>query len=414
MKTALRMLGLTLVGISAIESQQCLISTCAPGMKALQRAASGGAHHTYLRLARVMGLLFALAAATAFAQQQQPCSPTFAVVVGGSTTSSVPCILTASSTPLVFSLTTSASWIVVSPQSGTIPANETATISVSVNATGLPSNTYTGKIVTTAAGYSIPPISVTLTVTNANSTQPVITAAVNAGSYANNVPLSPGVIFSVFGISLTNGSTASASNSPLPNQLAGATLLVNGISAPLYYASPTQINAEFPVQLANVTNASIQVQVQTGSGTFTSTGFTVVVTSFSPSILTLDANGTGPAAIEHAKDFSLICPANRNDCTASFGSPGEVVAIYVLGLGPVQGPWTSGVPVPVASSTVTTPVVTVGGIQAQVLFAGLTTQFVGLYQINVVLPQNVPLGNSVPVTVAIGKKGMWNYSAWGL
>ena len=82
-----------------------------------------------------------------------------------------------------------------------VQANGTATISVSVNTSGLAPNTYTGNIVTSAPGYNIPPISVTLTVTSANSTQPVITAAVNAGSYASNAALSPGVIFSVFGIS---------------------------------------------------------------------------------------------------------------------------------------------------------------------------------------------------------------------
>jgi hypothetical protein len=52
--------------------------------------------------------------------------------------------------------------------------------------------------------------------------QPVIEAAVNSGSYASNAPLAPGVIFSVFGTSLTNGTTGSATSTALPTQIAGA------------------------------------------------------------------------------------------------------------------------------------------------------------------------------------------------
>ena len=338
------------------------------------------------------------------AAQQEACAPVFAfrIADAATTPSSIPCTLTASATPLSYTLTPSATWIVVLPKSGVIQPNLTGTISVSVNTAGLAPNTYSGTITTSAAGYNIPPITVTLTVTSATSTQPVITAAVNAGSYAKNAPLSPGLIFSVFGISLSDGTTASAAGSPLPTRLAGTTLLVNGVAAPLYYASAGQTNAEFPVEINNVATASIQVQVQGPGGTVTSSGFSVAVAPFSPSLLSLDANGTGPGAIEHAKDFSLVCPANRTDCPASFASPGETIAIYALGLGPVQGPWVSGIPVPATASTTGLPVVTVGGIQAQVLFAGLTTQFVGLYQINIIIPANVPFGNTVPVSITMG------------
>jgi uncharacterized protein (TIGR03437 family) len=47
-------------------------------------------------------------------------------------------------------------------------------------------------------------------------------------------------------------------------------------------------------------------------------------------------------------------------------------------------------------------VVTIGGVAGTVQFAGLTPGAIGLYQINVQLPGNVPTGDSVPVSVSIG------------
>jgi uncharacterized protein (TIGR03437 family) len=53
------------------------------------------------------------------------------------------------------------------------------------------------------------------------------------------------------------------------------------------------------------------------------------------------------------------------------------------------------------SSTTTTPVVNIGGQQAQVLFSGLSPGFVGLYQVNVVVPPGISAGNQ-PITISIG------------
>jgi len=227
--------------------------------------------------------------------------------------------------------------------------------------------------------------------------------------------LAPGVIFSIFGTSLTDGTTAEATRSPLPTRLAGARVLVNGTPAPLFFASPLQINAQFPVE--EVTGpASVEVEVNTPSGTVTSEPTTVAVGSASPGIFTWDLNGKGPGAILRNSDFGAICPQGRTDCPPNFAGLGEVIAIYMTGLGAVDGPWASGQVDEVALPTRETPVVTIGGKEAPVLFSGLaageapvllsglSAGSVGLYQVNVALPRGISLTDSVSLQVGLGKE----------
>ncbi|MBI4464982.1 MAG: hypothetical protein HY647_09785 [Acidobacteria bacterium] len=225
---------------------------------------------------------------------------------------------------------------------------------------------------------------------------------INGASFNASQPLAPGVIFSLFGTNLTDGNTAGAVDAPLPRQLAGARVLVNGTAAPLYYASPLQINAQFPVELTGLSSAQVQIEVTRTTGTVSSSPLTVSVAPVSPGIFTLNQNGSGPGAILRNSDFTKICPAGRSDCGFNPALRAEAVAIYLTGLGAVNGPWASGELAQQASPTVATDVVvTIGGIQTQALFSGLAAGFVGLYQVNVLVPANTPLGDSVPLTVTI-------------
>jgi len=75
--------------------------------------------------------------------------------------------------------------------------------------------------------------------------------------------------------------------------------------------------------------------------------------------------------------------------------------IYATGLGPVDNtPADGGIPSTLAR-TLTMPIVLVGGMQADVAFSGLQPQFVGVNQVNIVIP-NVPPGNAVPLQIQMG------------
>jgi uncharacterized protein (TIGR03437 family) len=75
--------------------------------------------------------------------------------------------------------------------------------------------------------------------------------------------------------------------------------------------------------------------------------------------------------------------------------------MYADGLGavnPSPDPGSSSGASPVSMATLS-QVVTVGGIDANVSFAGLTPTLVGLYRVNFQVPTNAPSGSAVSVTL---------------
>lgn len=77
--------------------------------------------------------------------------------------------------------------------------------------------------------------------------QLTIFAVVNAASYDAGV--APGSIISIFGTGLAS-QTAQAASVPLPATLGGTSVTISGLgNVPLYFVSPTQINAVVPFQI---------------------------------------------------------------------------------------------------------------------------------------------------------------------
>jgi uncharacterized protein (TIGR03437 family) len=168
-----------------------------------------------------------------------------------------------------------------------------------------------------------------------------------------------------------------------------------GIKAPLYYVSSGQVNLLVPWELANQAQTSLTATLNGQS----STAQSVALSTFSPGIFSMNGQGTGQGAILDTS-YRLVDPTNP----ATAGS--TYIQIYCTGLGPVSNQPVSGSVSPSGplAGTTTTPVVTIGGIPAQVTFSGLAPGFVGEYQVNALIPTATAPGDAVPVTISAGGK----------
>jgi len=228
---------------------------------------------------------------------------------------------------------------------------------------------------------------------NANPNPPLISPAgvVNSASFAAQSPLAPGALVSIFGSKLAD-SQGSASSLPLPTQLGGTVALIAGQSAPLIFSSDGQVNAILPADLAVNTPQLLTVR----RGNRLSVPERVTLAPAEPAIFTANQSGTGQGAITLTGTRTLAAP----------GSParaGGVIEIYAAGLGAVSPPVASGMAAPSSPLSFTTNqvAVTIGGIPANVLFAGLAPGFTGLYQLNVMVPSGVSPGDAVPVVLTV-------------
>jgi uncharacterized protein (TIGR03437 family) len=166
-------------------------------------------------------------------------------------------------------------------------------------------------------------------------------------------------------------------------------VLINGKPAPLLYASPSQINAIVPYEVAGHSAAILQVLFQ-GSG---SQIWSVPIAPAAPGIFTLDATGAGPAAVLN-QDNSVNGPSQP-------AARGSVIQIFATGI-PVQGAVTGSV-TPAAAPGSTDPVsVAIGGVTASILYAGPAPgEIAGLVQVNAVVSDLAPTGPAVPIVLSV-------------
>jgi uncharacterized protein (TIGR03437 family) len=220
---------------------------------------------------------------------------------------------------------------------------------------------------------------------------------VNGASFAGGMPVTPGSIVSLFGATLAF-EVAAAARLPLPNELADTSVRLNGIDAPLFFVSPTQINFQIPWELAGQTEVSIAVKSNGGM----SQSQTLNLASVNPGIFAV--NGENQGAVLIAATGELAAPAGSITGRAARPvSRGEFISIFCTGLGAVSNPPVSGTAAsadPLATTT-ETPTVTIGGAAAPVSFSGLGPGFVSLYQVNAQVPADAPTGDAVGLTLTM-------------
>jgi uncharacterized protein (TIGR03437 family) len=272
-------------------------------------------------------------------------------------------------TASIFPSNPTTNWLTIAPAAGT----GSGTISLVASAVGQAPGVYRATVIVQGSS-SVPQfIEVPISFTVGASPSMSIAGVSNGASFQTN--FAPGMILSVFGSGLAPAIQA-ASVVPLSFTMQGVSATVNGVAAPLYYVSPSQINLQVPYE----TGARSAVVGINNNGSVVSFPFTTTPTA--PGIFVGGGN---------------LVPT-------STGSPGGVLVLFMTGEGDVNPELITG-----TSPSGGTPVnqlpqprlpvtVTVGGIPAVIQFIGIPPALVGVTQINFVIPPNVPAG-SQPVVV---------------
>src|SRR5262245_6990675 len=221
-------------------------------------------------------------------------------------------------------------------------------------------------------------------------------------SAANYQPEStPDSIVAAFGSAMAS-TTAFAATQPLPFNLGDVNVSVDGKLARLFYVSATQINYLVPSNIASG-RANVVVMNQ---GRLVSQG-TIEVTSVAPRIFTANATGTGvPAGLllrGKTNGQQVFEPLFRFDAAQKqfvpapiVRQPGETLFLVLFGTGFNGVANTDGNPLNVSAENVQA---TIGGVSAQVTFAGVAPGYAGLGQFNIRIPDNAPANLATQVVI---------------
>ncbi|HZN10562.1 MAG TPA: M36 family metallopeptidase, partial [Blastocatellia bacterium] len=207
-------------------------------------------------------------------------------------------------------------------------------------------------------------------------------AVVNAADFRAG-PIAADSIAAAFGIDLA-ARPEQAEALPLPHSLAGTTVTVNGLPAPLFFVSPTQINFAVP---AGVGPGAATIIVSHPFGIYSVA--TAQIAPSAPALFTVSATGTGDAAALATADGVSYQPPPFD---ISAGGRPNILILYGTGIRHPQAAAADdddGVAEAVS--------VTIDGLVARVLYAGAQGQFTGLDQINVELPGALAGGRRVEV-----------------
>ncbi len=294
------------------------------------------------------------------------------------------------SVSVTVSTPTGGNWLQVSTSQGQTPG----TVTVTANPANLGSGVYDGTVRFTPTDNTLNSVALPVTLIvgcgqGGCQLQPAIIAIVNAASFQPGGV--PRAVMTIFGTNLSDG-IYTASSYPLPVQLGPTSVTVNGMAAPVFYASPTQINFQMP----GGSPTSVQVVVnnqatQSSRALRASQGSSITLATVHPGLfVTPDKRA---AALNG--DLSMH--------TAATPIPaGGFVILFATGEGPVTPPVPDGAPAPLSPlSIIDAPVqVTVGGKSAQVTYQGVAPTLAGLSQINAIVPPGLTPGDQ-PVFITI-------------
>jgi uncharacterized protein (TIGR03437 family) len=337
-----------------------------------------------------------------------PTTLAFSYTIGG--TAPAPQTVAVTSTGAASGFTASASttsggsWLSVSPTSGSTPG----TVTVSVNPAGVPGGVYQGAVTLTptTAGMTGQAFAVTLTVAGAGAPTFSATSVYNALGYQTK--LAPGVVFVVFGTAMGPGSLAAGAGPNYPTELSGTSITLTpaaggpAINARMVYTVAGQVAGLLPSSISPGTYA-----MRITYNGLTSPPQNVTVVARSLGIATVNSAGTGTAqatignvngGISLTRFTSGSVAFGGNTWTLTPAHPGDTLVLWGTGGGADSANDTGG-----TSGDQTAAGnfrVLAGSRQITPLYAGASSGYPGLWQINFTLPADLPPGCFVPVQVS--------------
>jgi uncharacterized protein (TIGR03437 family) len=225
--------------------------------------------------------------------------------------------------------------------------------------------------------------------------------AISANGVVNGASLQPGFAanswVTIFGSNLASTTDTWSSfivNGNLPTVVDGVRVTMGGKPAYVYFVSPGQINVLAP----DVAPGPVAVTVTTAGGT--SAIFTATASQYGPAFFLWPGNQ--PVATR--QDYSYAAKAGTfSGATTTPAKPGEVLILWVTGLGPTIPAAPGGVAIPgdQTYSTATLPTVIINNTAATVYGAALAPGSAGLYQIAITVPATLADGDW-PIQAIIG------------
>jgi uncharacterized protein (TIGR03437 family) len=233
-----------------------------------------------------------------------------------------------------------------------------------------------------------------------NSLLPTTLASISAASYSAD--LASESIVAAFGANLAP-TTQAATTIPLPTQLAGTTVQVRDSAgterlAPLFFVSAGQVNYQIP---SGTTTGAATVTITSGNGSI-AIG-TAQIATVAPGLFSANADGQGvPAGYllryrngqQQALEAIIERDAQNRFVTRPIdpGAEGDELFLVLFGTGIRFHSGLSGV------------TASIGGENAEVLFAGAQPDFIGLDQLNLRLPRSLAGRGEVDVSLTVQGK----------
>jgi uncharacterized protein (TIGR03437 family) len=204
---------------------------------------------------------------------------------------------------------------------------------------------------------------------------PQVAGLLNAGSYISG-DAAPNTILSLFDSQINADPTVTAT--------------VAGLPAQILYAGPTQINFVIP---PNATPADgVALEILRGHDMLLSTQINIV--DAFPALFTSTETGTGQVAAINVINSGAVSYNGAKSPAAR----GGYVELFGTGFGAANPPGSDGLSWLAEGVTAT-----IGGVPAQVSFAGLAPNYTtGLQQINLQIPEDCPTGSAISIRLQVG------------